>query len=84
MYFGVICLANLANILMYYFGDLNTASSLSALTMSLSVTMICRLMLNLHKAAAATDSPGLVTHSLRFANGARADDSGIDTIPDIA
>ncbi|KAJ7687954.1 hypothetical protein B0H17DRAFT_1203312 [Mycena rosella] len=52
MYFGIICLSNLANILMYYFGDIITGSSLSAFSVSLSVTMICRLMLNLHDAAA--------------------------------
>ncbi|KAJ7858982.1 hypothetical protein B0H13DRAFT_1901640 [Mycena leptocephala] len=70
----VMCLANLANILMF---SLDTASSLSTLTMS--------LMLNLHKAAAEEDTLGLVTHSLRFASGARTqNESGIDTTPDIA
>ncbi|KAJ6536458.1 hypothetical protein DFH09DRAFT_1401945 [Mycena vulgaris] len=52
MYFGLICLANLAHILMYYFGDINTSSSLTSFAVALSVTMICRIMLNLHDTAA--------------------------------
>ncbi|KAJ7832048.1 hypothetical protein B0H14DRAFT_2803752 [Mycena olivaceomarginata] len=44
----IICLANLANILMYY---LNIAGSVSHFTIALSVTMACRLMINLHAAA---------------------------------
>ncbi|KAF8206695.1 hypothetical protein K438DRAFT_1816308 [Mycena galopus ATCC 62051] len=55
MYFAIICLANLANILIYYLGDMYTAASLSAFTASISVTMICRLMLNLYEAAARPD-----------------------------
>ncbi|KAJ7288762.1 hypothetical protein C8J57DRAFT_1495036 [Mycena rebaudengoi] len=51
MYFAVLALANLANILMYYIGDPWTAASLSWFTSTISVTMICRLMLNLHEAA---------------------------------
>ncbi|KAJ7478412.1 hypothetical protein FB451DRAFT_1396193 [Mycena latifolia] len=47
MYFGIICLANLANI-----PHINTGSSLSSFAAALSVTMICRLLLNLHDAAA--------------------------------
>ncbi|KAJ7330992.1 hypothetical protein DFH08DRAFT_966734 [Mycena albidolilacea] len=76
---SVICLANLANILMYYFGDINTATSLSGFTASLSVTMICRLMLNLHEAAAisSSDSRGsALTQSLQFAAGPQ-DESGM-------
>ncbi|KAJ7808806.1 hypothetical protein B0H14DRAFT_2868829 [Mycena olivaceomarginata] len=74
----VICLANLANILMYY---INTATSLSGFTASLSVTMICRLMLNLHEAAAmsSSDSRGsALTQSLQFAAGPQ-DGSGMAT-----
>ncbi|KAJ7860137.1 hypothetical protein B0H13DRAFT_2355744 [Mycena leptocephala] len=70
LYFAALTLANLANILMYYFGDVIflpltflsgaqseydgqswTAASLSAFTSMLSITMVSRLMLNLHKAA---------------------------------
>ncbi|KAJ7671771.1 hypothetical protein B0H17DRAFT_193542 [Mycena rosella] len=63
MYFGIICLSNLANILMYYFGD-----QLSAFAVSLSVTMICRLMLNLHDAAAINPeiSVFVVTHTMEL------------------
>ncbi|KAJ7106589.1 hypothetical protein C8R44DRAFT_805557 [Mycena epipterygia] len=51
LYFAVLALVNFANILMYYLGNPWTASSLSWSTSTLSVTMISRLMLNLHKAA---------------------------------
>ncbi|KAJ7767862.1 hypothetical protein DFH07DRAFT_311107 [Mycena maculata] len=57
LYFAVLAFANLANILMYYFGDPWTASSLSWFTSTISITMVCRLMLNLHKVADA----GLLT-----------------------
>ncbi|KAJ7478418.1 hypothetical protein FB451DRAFT_1396198 [Mycena latifolia] len=53
MYFTIICLANLANILMFYFGDINTAGSVSWFTVMISVVMISRLMLHLR--AVATD-----------------------------
>ncbi|KAF7363140.1 hypothetical protein MVEN_00666500 [Mycena venus] len=55
IYFGLSSIANLANILMYYFGDLNTAGSVSHFTIALSVTMACRLMINLHAAATAPE-----------------------------
>jgi len=51
LYFAVLVLANLGNILMYCFGDPWIASSLSWFTSTISVTMMCRLMLNLHKFA---------------------------------
>ncbi|KAJ7195171.1 hypothetical protein GGX14DRAFT_575711 [Mycena pura] len=72
VYFVVICLANLATILVYYFGNINTTAGLSTFTVSLSVTMMCRLMLNLHEAASVTnDSAGLATiGSLQFAGEA--------------
>ncbi|KAJ6523936.1 hypothetical protein DFH09DRAFT_189236 [Mycena vulgaris] len=74
MYFLIICLAILSNILMYHFGDIITARSLSSFTVSLSVTMTCRLMLNLHAAAAATldisdfTTPPTQMDTLRFAS----------------
>ncbi|KAJ7208344.1 hypothetical protein GGX14DRAFT_698042 [Mycena pura] len=52
---GVICLANVANIVTFIYGNVITANSLPGFTAKLSVTMICRLMLNLHEAAAITD-----------------------------
>ncbi|KAF7333139.1 hypothetical protein MVEN_02379400 [Mycena venus] len=52
MYFGIIVLANLANVLTLYFGDILTAGSLTWWTTSLSVTLIARLGLNLQRAGA--------------------------------
>ncbi|KAJ7098969.1 hypothetical protein C8R44DRAFT_988742 [Mycena epipterygia] len=52
VYFGMICLLNLANIGMLYIGDIITAGSLAWLASSISVTMVSRLTLNLHDAAA--------------------------------
>ncbi|KAJ7910988.1 hypothetical protein B0H13DRAFT_2328751 [Mycena leptocephala] len=52
MYFGIIVLANLANVLTLYFGDILTAGCLTWWTTSLSVTLIARLGLNLQRAGA--------------------------------
>ncbi|KAJ7679911.1 hypothetical protein B0H17DRAFT_1206305 [Mycena rosella] len=52
MYFGLLILANLANILTLYFGDIILTGILSWWTTSLSMTLICRLMLNLQRAGA--------------------------------
>ncbi|KAJ6584191.1 hypothetical protein B0H10DRAFT_872874 [Mycena sp. CBHHK59/15] len=57
MYFGIIVLANLANVLTLYLGDIILAGILSWFTTSLSVTLICRLMLRLHKAG----TPGMAS-----------------------
>ncbi|KAF7351722.1 hypothetical protein MSAN_01605400 [Mycena sanguinolenta] len=51
MYFGIIVLANLANLLTFYVGDVLLSGLLSWFTTSLSVTLLSRLMLNLHEAA---------------------------------
>ncbi|KAJ7107323.1 hypothetical protein C8R44DRAFT_321098 [Mycena epipterygia] len=51
MYFSVICLVNLANLLIFYYGDIYTTGCLAWFTAQLSVAMISRLMLNLHSAA---------------------------------
>ncbi|KAJ7501238.1 hypothetical protein B0H11DRAFT_2189146 [Mycena galericulata] len=50
-YFGVLCVVNVANIVMLYSGDIITADSLVWFASAISVTMISRLMLNLHDAA---------------------------------
>ncbi|KAJ7746155.1 hypothetical protein DFH07DRAFT_832914 [Mycena maculata] len=50
MYFGIIVLANVANVFTLYFGDIIIAGILNWPTTSLSVALICRLMLNLQKA----------------------------------
>ncbi|KAJ7494817.1 hypothetical protein B0H11DRAFT_2003499 [Mycena galericulata] len=51
VYFGMICLVNMANIVMLYSGDIITAGSLAWVACSISVTMISRMMLNLHDEA---------------------------------
>ncbi|KAG2042559.1 hypothetical protein BDR03DRAFT_943674 [Suillus americanus] len=53
MYFAVMTLANLPNILTYYCGSNNTRGSLATFTSCMSVTLISRLMLNLHKSVDA-------------------------------
>ncbi|KAG1881218.1 hypothetical protein F4604DRAFT_1747128 [Suillus subluteus] len=53
MYFAVMTLANLPNILTYYCGSNTTRGSLATFTSCMSVTLISRLMLNLHKSVDA-------------------------------
>ncbi|KAJ6511718.1 hypothetical protein DFH09DRAFT_1197865 [Mycena vulgaris] len=85
MYFGLIVIANIANLLTFYLGDVRPSiilqprvhtlqvllsGLLSWFTTSLSVTLLCRLMLNLHDAAGVgidTDVPGsMELETLRF------------------
>ncbi|KAJ7815849.1 hypothetical protein B0H13DRAFT_2380816 [Mycena leptocephala] len=47
----IIGLVNVANILMFYLGDIYTSNSLTWFTSAILVAMISRLMLNLHVAA---------------------------------
>ncbi|KAG1871477.1 hypothetical protein F4604DRAFT_814988 [Suillus subluteus] len=49
MYFGAMTLVNIPNILTFYSGSDAIRGSLAALTSCLSVTLISRLMLNLHQ-----------------------------------
>ncbi|KAJ7104367.1 hypothetical protein B0H15DRAFT_1016719 [Mycena belliarum] len=56
MYFRIIVLANLANILTLFLGDIMIAGILSWWTTSLSVVLICRLMLNLQRAGAGVQT----------------------------
>ncbi|KAG2340242.1 hypothetical protein BDR05DRAFT_547919 [Suillus weaverae] len=51
MYFGAMTLCNIPNIVMYYYGSgvINGSLGLATLTSCMSVTLISRLMLNLHK-----------------------------------
>ncbi|KAF7340467.1 hypothetical protein MVEN_01967000 [Mycena venus] len=51
LYFAILALVNLGNILMYYLGNSWMAASLSWLTSTLSVTLVSRLILHLHKVA---------------------------------
>ncbi|KAF8146835.1 hypothetical protein K438DRAFT_1868455 [Mycena galopus ATCC 62051] len=78
IYFVVICLANVANIVTFIHGNVITANSLPGFTVKLSVTMICRLMLNLHEAAEITD-PSLepMTTGIRFAHTEGEESDGV-------
>lgn len=49
MYLGAMTLFNIPNILTYYCGSALIRGSLSTFTSCISVTLISRLMLNLHK-----------------------------------
>ncbi|KAG1737416.1 hypothetical protein EDB19DRAFT_1909738 [Suillus lakei] len=49
MYFGAMALFNIPNILTYYVGSGVISGTLGAFTSCMSVTLISRLMLNLHK-----------------------------------
>ncbi|KAG2340862.1 hypothetical protein BDR05DRAFT_495510 [Suillus weaverae] len=49
IYFGVMTLINIPNILTYYSGSVNTRGSLATFTSSMSATLISRLVLNLHQ-----------------------------------
>ncbi|KAJ7624578.1 hypothetical protein FB45DRAFT_1060845 [Roridomyces roridus] len=53
IYFFVLSIANLANILMYYYGDALLSGSLTWFASALSTVVLARLMLNLHAAASA-------------------------------
>ncbi|KAJ7643554.1 hypothetical protein FB45DRAFT_277737 [Roridomyces roridus] len=57
LYFGMICVVYLANIIMLYTGDVIMAGSLAWFASSVSVTMVSRLMLNLHRAATGNWMP---------------------------
>ncbi|KAJ7751929.1 hypothetical protein DFH07DRAFT_774619 [Mycena maculata] len=73
LYFAVLALVNLANILMYYSW---IAGSLSAFTSTMSVTMVARLMLNLHKATdlgILTDAKVFTTVDIRPCRNTRRD-----------
>ncbi|KAJ7661144.1 hypothetical protein B0H17DRAFT_1212331 [Mycena rosella] len=48
MFFGIVALANLANIATYYFSTVMLPGSLAGFANCISVTMISRLILNLH------------------------------------
>ncbi|KAJ7903226.1 hypothetical protein B0H13DRAFT_2274835 [Mycena leptocephala] len=66
MYFGIICLANLANILMFNLGDMITSSDLAGFTSTVSVVMISRLSLNLRAAASSPTIGDDFTYSAPF------------------
>ncbi|KAG2151159.1 uncharacterized protein EDB93DRAFT_297444 [Suillus bovinus] len=49
MFFGAMTLSNIPNILSYYSGSVVLRGSFCTFTSCISVTLICRLMLNLHQ-----------------------------------
>ncbi|KAJ7821899.1 hypothetical protein B0H14DRAFT_3146562 [Mycena olivaceomarginata] len=67
-YFLMISLANIANLIVFYFGDIYTSTTLTWFTSAVSVTMILRLMINLHLAAAPerTDFGGTSSNPIHF------------------
>ncbi|KAJ7080172.1 hypothetical protein B0H15DRAFT_487585 [Mycena belliarum] len=70
MYFGIIVVTNLANLTTFYLGDVLLSGFLSWFTTSLSVTLLSRLMLNLHEAAqlgtGSTEPDTIDLETLRF------------------
>jgi len=80
MYFGIIVLANVANLLTFYVGDVLLSGFLSWFTTSLSVTLLSRLMLNLHEAANVgidTAEPNTMElESIRFPTAPTTIDAG--------
>jgi hypothetical protein len=70
MYFGAMALINIPNILTFYSSSVAIRGSLSNFTTCLSVTLISRLMLNLHKS----------THSGIFSTIVRDDDYCLDVL----
>lgn len=70
MYFGAMTLINLPNILTYYCGSDITRGNLATFTSCMSVTLISRLVLNLHK----TTDNGI------FSTAIRDNDLGLDVL----
>ncbi|KAJ7230779.1 hypothetical protein C8J57DRAFT_1582852 [Mycena rebaudengoi] len=70
-YFCIIIIANVANLVTFYLGDILLAGFLSWFVTSLSIVLLARLMLNLHEAAAVgmtTEEPNTIElETLRFA-----------------
>ncbi|KAG0698864.1 hypothetical protein DFH29DRAFT_80147 [Suillus ampliporus] len=70
MYFGAMALINIPNILTYYSGSVTVRGCLGTFTICMSVTLISRLMLNLHKSI-DTDT---------FSTPTRDDDYSLDVL----
>ncbi|KAJ7339020.1 hypothetical protein DFH08DRAFT_964072 [Mycena albidolilacea] len=81
MYFGIIVLANLANVLTFYLGHGLVPGFLSWFTTSLSVTLLSRLMLNLQETGAPRIATNPVdTETVRFMEMGRTSiDDTLDT-----
>ncbi|KAF8874531.1 hypothetical protein BD779DRAFT_250608 [Infundibulicybe gibba] len=77
IYFAVMALSNLANILTFYFCGPFLRGGLSTFSSSISVTMVSRLMLNLHETA----NIGIFS-TQSFASGV-CELSDLDTLRDV-
>ncbi|THU80565.1 hypothetical protein K435DRAFT_495748 [Dendrothele bispora CBS 962.96] len=67
LYFVVVALSNMPNILSFYLTEASFRGGLSTVAVCISVTMMSRLMLNLRAADRGTDWDSFSGHSLRFA-----------------
>ncbi|KAJ7262399.1 hypothetical protein C8J57DRAFT_1513402 [Mycena rebaudengoi] len=71
VYFGIIIIANAANLATFYLGDILLTGFLSWFITSLSIMLLARLMLNLHEVAAvgmSMEEPNTIElETLRFA-----------------
>ncbi|THH16613.1 hypothetical protein EW146_g4064 [Bondarzewia mesenterica] len=74
LYFATITLANLLNILTYYLAPPMLKGGLSTFSTCISVTMMSRLMLNLHEAVAVPPTL-FTTREIAFATRREDDDS---------
>ncbi|KAF8124624.1 hypothetical protein K438DRAFT_2034196 [Mycena galopus ATCC 62051] len=80
VYFGIIIIANAANLVTFYLGDILLTGFLSWFITSLSIMLLARLMLNLHEAAAVgitREEPNTIElETLRFATVQMTVDDG--------
>lgn len=65
IYFAIVAIANLANILSFYVAPELLKGGLSTLSICIAITMVSRLMLNLHKIA----DTGIFSHRQHLTNG---------------
>ncbi|KAF7355866.1 hypothetical protein MVEN_00915200 [Mycena venus] len=79
-YFCIIIIANIANLTTFYLGDIFLRGFLTWFITSLSITLLARLMLNLHEAAAVgmtSGEPSIIElETLRFATVQMTVDNG--------
>ncbi|KAJ7483767.1 hypothetical protein B0H11DRAFT_2231919 [Mycena galericulata] len=80
VYFGIIIIANVANLVTFYLGDMFLTGFLSWFVTSLSIVLLARLMLNLHEAAAVgmtgEERSTIELETLRFATVQMTVDDG--------
>ncbi|THU89204.1 hypothetical protein K435DRAFT_865510 [Dendrothele bispora CBS 962.96] len=67
LYFAVVALSNMTNILSFYLSEASFKGGLSTFASCISVTMMSRLMLNLQAANRGTEWDSFSGHSLHFA-----------------